>query len=1329
MTKIIIPIMICILSTYLVNAAATIGTIQNTGYQGIIDTNIIPSNNQNYSYEMTQAPYKAFFKTSSNSARSIRYETQGYYFTFDISTSQMKWYNSTLRAEGGMVANMNPLDTYAVINGSTISYNNAWLYTNLTYELTDNMMKELLTMSNVSKPSSTGITYDYFQYRINIYFNSTLKICFDGVTCYNATTTPNTDIETKGNIEFKDQQNQTIYYLPAPTITDNAGQGNNGLYSVNINNGIILLKIRIPKEFLDTATYPVTIDPTIQTMPASSYTPVESQLRNVCRTANKVHIAYVAGTSSAAYIVYANSSDGINFGINTSFYSGGVFLTAPNIDCEGTKVVIAIMDTTNDRLLIRISDDEGSTWGNYSPFNNTFMMASPATAFTSALAGGKYYVAWYDYNITFAVIDSASAGNITPVRNISTAGTSTSTTQTMAMAVNASSDGLTDNVYIIFCNGSDSKTYFINSSDSGTNWGLSAQNISLSCGTNSYYKSSLVLNGSTLWAFQGGRIMNNTDGGLYDSWKISNLANNAPQLYLYNCLTANTGSISIGPLGWPVMITTCNNINITGGIRYNIVMSYYNGTGWTPWTFLTNDSLENGRIQTNTLDGMSISRKVSNGSIDVVWRTGSSANDGFKLMYDNIIYNGSSKVLGVPNILPVDNSYLKKNVSLLNCSAVYNGPDNGMLKFVWYINGTLMLGDWCYQEFANASTDCGGLSTGVYDDETFASDSWRDGDILTCAEALGTDVYGTVNFSIPSMTGNDSYVSMYTADSWWNYTIDPRCLDDGDGLLKMNFTVSPFSASNQFICYDGITPIVTAGDDGGVCETNVYWNINGGATNLTNLTRGYTNIAPTNASYNKTFNISCLVSASGDGITWSSWVNSTNLTVSDAPPLAISQQSYTNGSQQFTITATANDADGLQDITSCIVYYKLDEAKNDTSINAFLSMFNVTGTYDSATGTCTATIDTSDSGMIRYAKTTRNLTSSSSFFHSEYVDGDGIFVTYTGAGGGSSRLNLSTGINITSTAAFTSNYHFSPCANASHYFVPTSGNSLLYVYNKTNLNYITEYILYNNNLVTCVFDENYLYTVGYYITTGTNISRIGDINISRSYQYQKASYAIAVNASNSTLYISGPYIASYASNLSAVNINDFNVTYWWTNMTPDGDIYAILESNTPDGNWIWVGEKNLSIVNATNGAINRSIPSYYVRELTADADHLYATSSNGTRILKFNKTSAQRDDNWTNLWSINDTKNTNGTIKSVRGLKYYENYVYAYFNDTTIFKIDTNASRTIVSGDWVVTKVQFIDSNNAIGETGPDGNGMPGIPPTFSIAIKALMNIRGVLRI
>lgn len=230
---------------------------------------ILTTNRTGYAYEMTGTGYDAYFKTNSNTADSIRFEKNGYYFIYDVSGGQMQWAvlsgqpNAKDTLGGGKPSSSQT--TSVSISGNVATYQNAFYNTTLTYTLTNDMLKENFIILGFSKAAMKN--YTYLEYSGNIQFNSSLDICTDS-QCYVPSGTQD-DFETDGKIYFKDIQNKTIFYLAAPTVTDATGNTIKGLYSVHGSNAQMNFWLRINKTFLENAVYPVKIDPTVVSSDAS----------------------------------------------------------------------------------------------------------------------------------------------------------------------------------------------------------------------------------------------------------------------------------------------------------------------------------------------------------------------------------------------------------------------------------------------------------------------------------------------------------------------------------------------------------------------------------------------------------------------------------------------------------------------------------------------------------------------------------------------------------------------------------------------------------------------------------------------------------------------------------------------------------------------------------------------------------------------------------------------------------------------------------------------------------------------------------------------------
>jgi hypothetical protein len=223
-----------------------------TRVQGPIMPNLLASNDSSYGV-MANGTYLAYFKNDSYSARHIRFKTGDYVVEFNIGQSQAQWYNSSNRAVGGGI--LNPQHTNASVIGNTVSYVNAWSNVNLTYTAGINDLQEILAIGSV--PANTSYM-DYFRFRIDIYYNSSLSVWVDNV---NYTHPTNQAANTTGEIVFTDVNNSTIFWIPSPRVWDSNGTATTARYFLNLNNGVDLWYLAIPKSFLDSAVFPIYLDP------------------------------------------------------------------------------------------------------------------------------------------------------------------------------------------------------------------------------------------------------------------------------------------------------------------------------------------------------------------------------------------------------------------------------------------------------------------------------------------------------------------------------------------------------------------------------------------------------------------------------------------------------------------------------------------------------------------------------------------------------------------------------------------------------------------------------------------------------------------------------------------------------------------------------------------------------------------------------------------------------------------------------------------------------------------------------------------------------------
>jgi len=221
------------------------------------------TNFSNYVYKLDAdgVPFKVYLRENSNTAEAVRFEKDGYFFTYDLSGGQMQWVEKAGQPSAsstlGSGAPSNSQDSQVIIEKSKFSYPTAFYNTSVEYIVNKDMLKETFVLGGL--PSIKD--YFYLEYTGNIKFNKTLQICTEN-QCYIPHGTDD-DFSTSGKIYFKDMNNNTIFYLKEPEIRDSAGHTTLGIYKVKGSDAQMQFSLRIPKVFLETAIYPIEIDPTV----------------------------------------------------------------------------------------------------------------------------------------------------------------------------------------------------------------------------------------------------------------------------------------------------------------------------------------------------------------------------------------------------------------------------------------------------------------------------------------------------------------------------------------------------------------------------------------------------------------------------------------------------------------------------------------------------------------------------------------------------------------------------------------------------------------------------------------------------------------------------------------------------------------------------------------------------------------------------------------------------------------------------------------------------------------------------------------------------------
>ena len=320
-------------------------------------SNFIPSTLANYNYQSNNTAYTLYLMNDSDLSKAVSFVANGYSFTFDTALSQDQYYNSTLGAVVGGV--LNPAHTNISINGTVASYPNAWQNITLAYNITPNTAKENIIINNSGAIPANSSAADFFRFRTDLYYNSSLQVCVNGV-CYLHPSS--LSLNTTNEIDFKDSYNNTIFYLPPVTITDSNGSTVQGTYFSILNNGVDIWYIGVPTSFLKTAVYPIDIDPSIiEIINAEWLDPNRNFIENVYSnvsaldgvtalipSGNYLRVVFSQGLTNTRDITIYASGDSPNDSVQV--FEGGSnipFATFSNVSTSGEYRILLTNLSTN----------------------------------------------------------------------------------------------------------------------------------------------------------------------------------------------------------------------------------------------------------------------------------------------------------------------------------------------------------------------------------------------------------------------------------------------------------------------------------------------------------------------------------------------------------------------------------------------------------------------------------------------------------------------------------------------------------------------------------------------------------------------------------------------------------------------------------------------------------------------------------------------------------------------------------------------------------------------------------------------------------------------
>ncbi len=200
--------------------------------------------------------YKFTLPSNINSGSGVSFSYANHTLTYYLSGGKMQWSapgGTKNKAIGAVLPST--ATTQSDNEHNKVAYPNAFLNTVVEYRAYSIGVKEVFVLSQL--PYNDGkIADSYLEYTGELTWDSGLSVWADGIEY------PDKTFTTNSSVDFKDiTTNQTVFSFLAPIAWDSANSTCSAVYYVKVSAGKVQYGLRVPYSWLQTAVFPVTIDP------------------------------------------------------------------------------------------------------------------------------------------------------------------------------------------------------------------------------------------------------------------------------------------------------------------------------------------------------------------------------------------------------------------------------------------------------------------------------------------------------------------------------------------------------------------------------------------------------------------------------------------------------------------------------------------------------------------------------------------------------------------------------------------------------------------------------------------------------------------------------------------------------------------------------------------------------------------------------------------------------------------------------------------------------------------------------------------------------------
>lgn len=229
--------------------------IMQEGNYTDINPLLVPYNQDGYDYRTNLTPYSLYVKANSNWGDGVKYckTHNGTEYCLVYQSSDMSYRN-----EFGSQDYISSIqNSQGVVSGTTITYPNTYPGVDLGVTAKNGEIKQDYVVQTPTRSPAGWLSGS-----ISLDFGGYIK--FDGLTMQNEQgSTLSGDFVMGEKIYFVAPDGTRLFYLPEPVGFDAEGKSTRLLYEVDDRGSQIWFYTKTPLEWLQNASYPVHIDPSV----------------------------------------------------------------------------------------------------------------------------------------------------------------------------------------------------------------------------------------------------------------------------------------------------------------------------------------------------------------------------------------------------------------------------------------------------------------------------------------------------------------------------------------------------------------------------------------------------------------------------------------------------------------------------------------------------------------------------------------------------------------------------------------------------------------------------------------------------------------------------------------------------------------------------------------------------------------------------------------------------------------------------------------------------------------------------------------------------------